>query len=1238
MSEKQVKITSDLSIQGNNLKDAKIDAQDNVITNLDTSNLATGVLRQIASQNPSEDKLLSEAGVQHSIDVAVSGFNSMIQQGLADEKQERTNVDAAIRAELAQEATTRESADNTIIANVEAEVGARTSEDARLTTLINRNASSISAEQINRTNADNALQEQIDTLSGLSNGVVAIVGTYADLESYDTSKLHNGDIIEVLQDEEQDNKTTYYEYSKTGDTFTLIGSVASSYTKAEANATFVPQTRTVNGKALSSDITLNASDVNALPDSTDLTDLVTPAQAAALNSGIDSDKVGQIASNTTSIAGLNTRVESTENSVISLGNRVGSVESSVSTLATSMQPMLGPSNAGANIEIKGTGENVKIVARIDNYEVEWNDIVGNPYDNEHFNEVMHTKQDVLTAGNGIIIENNTISAANILTAGEGIVIENDVISATNILTAGNGIIIDNNVISVNPEIFPKSEYNKYTLTLLAGTTNISTGIDLSMKASNVFLNGIYQTINRDYTLTTINGNTHIVFTNTLAENAIVDLEVFDLNLYQGSSNTDQPITILPNNQSSYSFNTNTINQFTLNANVSAVTFSLPVPQNTTISNSILIHTYIGNASINVNWGTSKFFNNETPSIDTYGYYDILYVYNNLLNAWVCKVTFIVEEQRIDYKNYIVDVALDYDNYQVIPDFNELIAVAGNDVETFQESYIPTIGAGGTATFTFNNLIENEYNWAYIQYLGNEEYEAEQTNIILEQTDNVTFELTPKIKLVNTQIYVNAIDQNNAMVLMGDPIYAELYQNQVILSNTALYGDSGGQYHILYELLENSEYTLNVNFYGNLDYENSAIAITFYPTNDPIYTNLILEETNQVTQYVLNAEDYGYSTYWDDWSQQYVTSFGTIKEQVPGAVFIASDNSGDPYYSNSVLVVSKYNSVVNNSNNSIYDNNGTIYYDCSMLDLGNGMPEVIVEAPEGYNVSLLGCGVYTNSTPAIYYNEILMTTPFTDSDYQYNLVTLTDLSNYGIIIHQNGILDLPYNNGSMRMLPDNSVLENAIIYINDTNTANYEIDGVMYYSAEYNLVGPNTKVQMVNPIVMTGIYNECTMIVDYNDNKVIFGQFSTTSLCSPTIDAAAGIRIDNNAKLTTKLGTFYQQGNDTMNIIINYGGSWRSYQDTFQHTRITMGNNVIFTLAEGIFVEQNNSMYDFLISSNYDTNGIVLSLYDMILKTVDDGMYIPITVENYNSILRPESYLQRVTIFINGEMVQDGSIL
>ena len=53
--------------------------------------------------------------------------------------------------------------------------------------------------------------------------VADIVGTYDDLEHYDTSTLTDKDIIRVLADETQDGESTYYRWDATNEEFDYIG-------------------------------------------------------------------------------------------------------------------------------------------------------------------------------------------------------------------------------------------------------------------------------------------------------------------------------------------------------------------------------------------------------------------------------------------------------------------------------------------------------------------------------------------------------------------------------------------------------------------------------------------------------------------------------------------------------------------------------------------------------------------------------------------------------------------------------------------------------------------------------------------------------------------------------------------------------------------------------------------------------------------------------------------------------
>lgn len=83
--------------------------------------------------------------------------------------------------------------------------------------------------------AANELQEQIDAITSASD-VFDVVGTYAQLQAYDTSTVPVNDIIKVLQDETRDNAMTYYRWN--GTSWVFIGSEGPYYTVAEVDQTF----------------------------------------------------------------------------------------------------------------------------------------------------------------------------------------------------------------------------------------------------------------------------------------------------------------------------------------------------------------------------------------------------------------------------------------------------------------------------------------------------------------------------------------------------------------------------------------------------------------------------------------------------------------------------------------------------------------------------------------------------------------------------------------------------------------------------------------------------------------------------------------------------------------------------------------------------------------------------------------------------------------------------------------
>lgn len=102
---------------------------------------------------------------------------------------------------------------------------------------------------------------EIDTLQGQIGGLTGAMHFKGVLEELpgDLSSYNSGDVIVVGQVEyvcvDNEGEKSWYE----------LGDEGSYLTKTEASSTYVPQTRTVNGKALTANISLAAGDVGADP-------------------------------------------------------------------------------------------------------------------------------------------------------------------------------------------------------------------------------------------------------------------------------------------------------------------------------------------------------------------------------------------------------------------------------------------------------------------------------------------------------------------------------------------------------------------------------------------------------------------------------------------------------------------------------------------------------------------------------------------------------------------------------------------------------------------------------------------------------------------------------------------------------------------------------------------------------------------------------------------------------------
>lgn len=103
-----------------------------------------------------------------------------------------------------------------------------------MTTDVAELANALKRETDERKEEDVKIWDEIETIEAASD-VVDVVGTYAELEAYDTSKLKDNDLIKVLADETRDDAITYYRWSTTTETFTYVGAEGPYYTASETD-------------------------------------------------------------------------------------------------------------------------------------------------------------------------------------------------------------------------------------------------------------------------------------------------------------------------------------------------------------------------------------------------------------------------------------------------------------------------------------------------------------------------------------------------------------------------------------------------------------------------------------------------------------------------------------------------------------------------------------------------------------------------------------------------------------------------------------------------------------------------------------------------------------------------------------------------------------------------------------------------------------------------------------------
>lgn len=365
--------------------------QDNALQGQITSNFDT-LNEKITTE--SNNRVESDTLLQNNIDTLANNVDSLS----LTVSNNYTTLDNKINSTKTELEGDIDTLSTTVTNNYNDLSGSITSNVATLNNRIDSEVSTlntaISTETTNRQNADNNLQSQIDAITA-SSDVTDIVGTYAQLQAYDTSTLAPNSIIKVLQDEHQNNETTYYRWVITGGVgaWVLIGEEGPFYTKSEADNEFVPQTRTVNGKSLSTNVVLTATDVNALPNTTVIGDGILSVQK-------NGTTIDTFSANATENKSINITVPTDTSD---LTNNAGFITS---------EDLPTVNNGTLDIQVNGTSVGTFTANQSGNTTANiivpdsatWGNITGDIADQTDLQDALDDKQETLVAGDYIDIK------------------------------------------------------------------------------------------------------------------------------------------------------------------------------------------------------------------------------------------------------------------------------------------------------------------------------------------------------------------------------------------------------------------------------------------------------------------------------------------------------------------------------------------------------------------------------------------------------------------------------------------------------------------------------------------------------------------------------------------------------------------------------------------------------------------------------------------------------------------
>lgn len=198
-------------------------------------------------EEPTQEKVLGTSAlpvIKQKVDEAVSAEATEREEAISAEQTARENAVQTLETSIGENTTA-----------IAAEKTAREGAVTTLETKITANTTAIATETNDREAAITQLQTQIDALENASD-VVDVVSTYAQLQAYDTENLGDKSIIKVMQDSTHNDAVSYYRWNKASSEWEYVGSEGPYYTKSEADSEFVPQSRTINGQPLTSNVNI----------------------------------------------------------------------------------------------------------------------------------------------------------------------------------------------------------------------------------------------------------------------------------------------------------------------------------------------------------------------------------------------------------------------------------------------------------------------------------------------------------------------------------------------------------------------------------------------------------------------------------------------------------------------------------------------------------------------------------------------------------------------------------------------------------------------------------------------------------------------------------------------------------------------------------------------------------------------------------------------------------------------